>query len=209
MPKRIARLDKQFSDLQASALGLSEAGEMARLQANKVFHYKHLEFMYESAYLRIFCAWEVFLEESLLRVMCGHLLLSGSRPNPTASYFSKLSTAKNHLYSQFSPRGYLLWHNPMDVETRAKHYLIASGHERTCNASRSPLRHYASIRHAIAHRSTDAVNKFNTATMNLSGRHISGSRPGAFLRSRDTLTGHRWIKRISDELSALSTHIIS
>ena len=75
MPRAMPALAKHFQTACDTACRLAVAGELVRASggvvARQEFTLPRLEYLYEIAFLRIFIAWEFFLEESFLRYMCG------------------------------------------------------------------------------------------------------------------------------------------
>lgn len=67
------------------ALNLARAGEIARAAsppgsiAYQQLYPARLETLYEAAYLRVFISWELFLEESFLRFLCGYSSPTGGQ----------------------------------------------------------------------------------------------------------------------------------
>ncbi len=84
MSREVASLADQFGAEVRKALGLIEATEKVRssnpsAQVKHEFSIYRIELIYELAYLRIFVFWEQFLEESLIRYLCGYLARSPRR----------------------------------------------------------------------------------------------------------------------------------
>src|SRR5580692_7815482 len=84
MARRMPRLDMQFTALAQGAVDLALAGERIRSAAPAGSLFKRelslprLEALYETAYLRVFLAWEEFLEQTFLRYICGYASALGS-----------------------------------------------------------------------------------------------------------------------------------
>lgn len=164
-----------------------------------------LELGYELAYLRIFIAWEDFLEQSFLRYLCGYSALHGQEQPISGSYCSDLANAKSMLYGS---RSYLLWHNPQKVIQRASRFFHTAKHETVVASMQMRIEHYAAIRHRIAH--AHARLQFDAATAFLVGRRIRGARPGRFLRmwAQHSPMPMRWIDSIALELRQLAFQIV-
>ena len=99
---------------------------LAVTEARRLLPIARLELTYELAYLRMFTAWEDFLEQSLLRYMCGYAARHGQEQPVGGHYCSTLSTAKTTLYGT---QQYMLWHNPNRIIARAALHLQQSRHE--------------------------------------------------------------------------------
>lgn len=178
----------------------------AHPQANNAIradlHIHRVCLIYELAYLRAFNQWESFLEEVLLRCMCGYAF-AGVVCVPVGAHSGTLAAARALLYGG---NQYLLWHNPNTVAQRAQAHLNQSTYEIVVTVSTLILNQYADIRHRIAHDQADAKAKFDVVTMNLEGRRFPGSRPGSFLRTQTTFNNQqmRWLERICSELGGIA-----
>lgn len=184
-------------ELARQRLGIPEGG--------KILAVAKLELAYELAYLRVFTAWEDFLEESFLRYMCGFKARHGQEQLVAGgSYCSDLRSAKSTLYQG---RQYILWHRPRSVISRAQDYFLSSKHETVLASMQGRIEHYAAIRHRIAH--AHAEDNFDHATMALVGRRFRASRPGKFLRTSvpHSPTPMRWIDQITLDLRGLAFQI--
>jgi hypothetical protein len=122
MPRTLPRYDQQFANSIAFATGYTTRIEQARISAavggaSRVT-IGDLEFSYELAFLRIFLAWEVLLERSLLRFLCGYQHSGGQEPmNTGLVYYPNLTVAQLAL---LAGRRYQLWHDPAQVIARAR-----------------------------------------------------------------------------------------
>src|SRR5690242_19886680 len=73
-------------------------------------------YVYEAAYLLVFAAWENFLEETLLRFLCGYKNSAGVHQRlGTMRHCPNLTAAKGVL---FGARTFLLWHDAPRVIAR-------------------------------------------------------------------------------------------
>lgn len=204
MPGYAAGLQQRVT----SALALAQAGELAaQSSARAHWHVARIEYLYEISFLRVFVEWEVFLEQTFLRYICGY----GSRhgiyaPVVGRQHCSSIGQAEALIFGQ---RGFTLWHDPTRVVNRAKGYLQGAPHELVIQSSVSRLECFSAIRHRVAHGQDDAKQKFDRATMLLCGRRYRGARPGRFLRDWDTASQprQRWIEVISLELAGLANQI--
>ena len=80
MPKTMPALHIDFAKQVDNCISLPATGEMLRTSsqsAASALTPGRMEALYEMAYLRIFLAWEQFLEASLLRLLCGYVCASG------------------------------------------------------------------------------------------------------------------------------------
>jgi hypothetical protein len=206
-------LASRFADGVKAAAGIAEAGEILRSGARKgsvvyrELRLSRLEALHEMAYLRIFVAWEVFLEATFLRTQCCYetplytpTFAAGKARQPS------LAAAQLALYAG---QQYLLWHNPNSTVARAREWFISCPHEHVILSNVSRLEWFAAARHAIAHGSADALRKFDQASIGLAGRRYPGSSAGRFLRDWDqtVVPPRRWLHSIADELVGLAGQI--
>ena len=182
MPRPMPSLAQTFAESSAAAVAFADGVEAARdrlsaLEARQHLPPARLEMAYELAYLRVFVAWEDFLEESMLRYLCGYRALHGQETLVAGNYSPHLTSARARLYGT---RDFLLWHNPRKVIDRAKGYFSGSRHETVLASCEVRVGHFAAIRHRVAH--AHGGTEFDQATMALAGRRYPGARPGRFLR---------------------------
>lgn len=159
-----------------------------------------LEALYEAAFLRIFTAWEVTLEDLVLRMMAKAGTPSWiAAPASGKSLHPSIASARAALYGN---RDFLLWHNPLKVTTRISGVLLNSPLEVELVASAAWLENVGHVRHRIAHSSPDASRNFQIAAASIGGGSFRGS-PGRFLRSEDLadpLNRTKWIVKIDEGL---------
>jgi hypothetical protein len=177
-----------------------------------LLHQDKIDTSYEAVYLRIFVAWEDFLEASFMRFLCGYKTTTYTPTfNPSTSAHTPARTLAAANLLILGGQQYKLWHNPKHVTARSIGFFTAGRHETILSSSTSRIEYFASIRHRIAHGQDDAKNKFDVATMALAGRRYPGSKPCLFLRDwvPGTTPRMRWIEAISDELHGLASQIIA
>ena len=162
--------------------------------------------IYELAYLRVFNRWEIFLEETLIRYMCGYSFNGQVEIPVTGVHHGNVNAARLHLYNG---RAYLLWHDPTKAVQRANANLQNSRHTTVLHPSTLIVEQFATIRNRIAHDQRDAINKFDATCMALVGRRYPGSRPGIFLREWTQFASQnvRWLDRICYELAGLQGNL--
>lgn len=168
--------------------------------------------MYELAYLRIFAAWEVFLEESFLRLMCG--FESTGRTHPTTRPAPK--TINDARLAVLGDKSFKPWHDPTIVARRTAIFFAGEPpvnvpHYSVISSATVLIKDFSEIRHHIAHLTDDTCTKYHAATMRLCGARF-GRRAGRFLRAEhvDSATGlrSRWLDRICMDLKALASQFI-
>ena len=180
--------------------------------SSRGFNSRQIEAMYELAYLRVFAAWEVFLEESFLRLMCGYLGAGNSHP-------TRVPTPKSIEDARLvvlGGRRFKPWHDPTVVIDRTEvFFLPVPGvdipHQSVVSSAIMLIKDFGEIRHHIAHLTGDTCRKYQAATMRLCGSRF-GRRAGRFLRSEhvDVATGRRsrWLDRICMDLKALASQFL-
>jgi hypothetical protein len=217
MPRRMPHFDRALSNQAQSAIGIVRAGEIAHVSGGAAIRREwnviRLEALYELAYLRVFAAWEAYLEAIFYRSLCGYASAAGQETLVRGSYYSNLAAAESAV---LHGQSYVLWHNPQKVIDRCRKF-IASGlpgcpsiQETTISSNLTPLVNFAATRHRIVHDQVDAKRKFDTATLQIAGRTYPSSRPGRFLRDWDTssLPRRRWLDITVTQLISLVSQIV-
>jgi hypothetical protein len=190
-----------------NALSLARAGEIAAQSSVRAeWHIARVEYLYEMSFLRAFIEWEVFLEQTFLRYLCGYQSAQGLYVPLSGRYCPSLSHAERLIFGR---GGYALWHDPTAVIRRTNRLFAPCPHETIVQSNAARLGMFAAIRHRVAHGQDDARQKFDVATMTLCGRRYRGGRPGRFLRDWDhsLQPQRRWIEVISLELGAMARQI--
>lgn len=213
MARTMPPLAVRFRHRVTDALSLARAGDIAAAASigdplRTEWHVARAELLYELAYLRIFVEWEMFLEQTFLRYLCGYVSAGGQIFHPaTGAIPATLQIAESEILG--SGRDYVLWHDPMTVIRRARRFLVDCPHESVIRSNIARLVHLAALRHRIAHGQKDAKRKFDIATINLAGRRYRGARPGRFLRDwdRSVTPGRRWLTTLGSELENLAQQI--
>jgi hypothetical protein len=210
------RFDNALLKNALTAVSIVGAGELSRLSGGptirKEWSTVRLEALYELAYLRVFSAWESYLEAVFYRSLCGFASAAGQEQLIRGAYFSSLASAEADV---LGGNAYALWHKPQRVIDRCKKY-IKSGvgcpcvQELTITSNLTRLDHLASVRHRIVHDQKDAKNKFDAASLHIAGRTYPTSRPGKFLRDYDKsqTPSPRWLEVAVTELSSLMTQMV-
>lgn len=211
MARAMPSLARGFASDVDRSVGIARAGELAWAHSppgsvtRRELKGSRLDVLYEMAYLRLFVSWEIFLEQSFLRMMCGWsspfyapALTSPHGPFPT------LAKARMAL---FEGREFLLWHNPEVVCKRCAKWFQNGIHTQIVESNEAHLEWFASIRHRIAHGSEQVKGAMNKASMGLAGRRYPGASAGRFLRDwrkSEPLQQERWLKSIADELTGMA-----
>jgi len=137
-----------------------------------------VELVAELAFLRVFIAWESFLEQSFLRYLVGARSRSGQLP-------AKYVNPKNLDHAQqivYSGKDYFQWNSASKVVQIAETYFKdGEPFKPILQGITAELKEMTTIRNRIAHRSTSAREKFNTLVRKNFGHGIPGMTPGRFL----------------------------
>jgi hypothetical protein len=207
MSRSMPHYASAFRHRVVHSLELAEAGEFAALSsARPEWHTARIEYLYELAFLRLFIEWEIFLEQTFLRYLCGYRSIHGLYAPTSGSYCTSITAAQGLIFGR---NGFALWHNPTTVISRSRQHLNFCPHEIIIGSSAARLENFAAVRHRIAHGQDDAKQKFNSATMALCGRRYRGGRPGRFLRDwdRSVAPNRRWLDTIGQEVVGLARQI--
>ncbi len=213
MPRRMPRFDRALLNDAQTAVAIAGAGEVAHLSGGpsvrKQWRITRLEALYELAYLRVFAAWETYLEAIFIRSLCGYTSAAGQEQLLGGSHFRTLAAAQAAVLGTHS---YLLWHNPQKVIDRCRAYFRPGGpcvQESTIASNLTRLEHFSHTRHRIVHDQADAKKKFDAATQHFAGRTYPSSRPGKFLRDYDASSPpQRWLEIAVMELSSLLAQMV-
>jgi hypothetical protein len=207
MPRSLPRFDLAFRTESLAALALVKRLEAAMIGASRNdpnrIRLQDVELAYELAFVRLFTTWEVVLEQIFFRLMCG--FISGGTQATLrngGAYSSTISQAEALL---LNGKTYLLWHNPDFVINRAAGTFTNSNYEQVLASAQQRIKHFASVRHRVAHAQKDAAMKFDNATMALAGKRYRASRPGRFLRdwSANSNPSEQWLTLVASELERL------
>lgn len=214
MPRSLPPLGSQFRRVVDASVAIAEAGEIVKdgaapgSDAYREFRPARLEALYEMSYLRLFSQWEVFLEETFVRLMCGYTVNGGQQAiAPPHTAFGTLEDARTALYSG---QQYLLWHNPNAVVARSRRWFVNGIHEQIALSHLARLEWFGKVRHRIAHGSDQVKSEMDSASIQLAGKRYPGSSAGRFLRDWhpvNPLEQRRWLKILSAELSGLALQI--
>lgn len=142
-------------------------------------NYFQLEIITEFAFLRIFMAWEIFLEDSFLRYLVGTKSPSGYEPKLKID-------CKNMVIARgiLSPDGgkIIKWNSPSDIISRASKY-FKDGEPYTTNLETisTYFQEMNTIRNRITHKSDESKQKFINFIRGKFGYGIRGITPGRFL----------------------------
>lgn len=214
MARRMPAFHNALAAASQEALGIVAAGELSRTSHPKEWHVRRLEALYELAFLRIFGAWEMYLEAVFLRSLCGYESSAGQETlQGTLSHFPNLLAAEAAM---LGGQQFKLWHNPGIVVKRCQGFIKSNApgcpalQETTISSNLTYLGNLAAIRHRIAHTQNDAKTNFDNACTAIAARTYRGARPGRLLRDWDkSATPHcRWISTFERSLVGLLGQMI-
>jgi hypothetical protein len=197
---------------------LARSGEVVRAAAagNRVvlseLRPARLEALYEVAFLRVFLSWEVYLEESFTRLLCGYevaapgLTLAGNRYALQGAAYSTLPAASQAL---LAGNPHISWADPDAVIRRSRTFVKDGPHETVLRSAKARLLAFTDIRNRIAHPSANARQGFDAATAALVGRRYRGASPGRFLRDWETTLSppERMLMVLARELVGLAGQV--
>ena len=171
------RIAAQLNMLQSrvhSSLNLLSEAKTAGM------HPFQLQRVAELCALRIFMAWEAFLEDTFLRYMCGATSIGGLKPSCCAIP-RDLKHARD-IVCGMSNRDFIDWASPDKVIQRSMLYFHDG---EPFNSAVSPatveLRDFRTVRNRIAHDSDQARNDFAKLVRHHLGSVPRGMGPGRFL----------------------------
>lgn len=148
--------------------------------------YFEVKIITELAFLRIFIAWECFLEDSFIKYLVGAPSLSG-RNNPKSFVNPpNIEKAREILLGE-RKRGYIGWNSANTVIHRANIYF--KGGEPYSSALTpfiTEIDDINTIRNRIAHKSKKATQKFNEFIRREFGYGTRGMTPGRLLLTTNT-----------------------
>jgi hypothetical protein len=137
-----------------------------------------LEIIVEMAFLRIFVAWESFLEESFIRYAVGAASPSGYTPN----VLTRAQNIGHALELVSSGRDYGAWNSASEVTRRSALYFQDGEPYRSALEPASiELNEMNTIRNRITHKSMNSKSKFNAFVRRKFGHGVRGMTPGRFL----------------------------
>lgn len=137
-----------------------------------------LEMIEEMAFLRIFVAWESFLEESFIRYAVGATSLSGYAP----IVLTRAQNIGHALDLVSSNRDYASWNSASEVISRsALYFKDGEPYRSALEPALIELDEMNTIRNRITHKSNRSKSKFNAFVRRKFGHGVHGMTPGRFL----------------------------
>lgn len=138
-----------------------------------------VEIITELAFLKVFIAWEFFLEESFIRYLVGAKSPSGYSPERSVNP-PNMEIAKKIILGQ--RREYIKWNSASEVIARSEIYFKdGEPYGSVLKGAAIDLNDMNVIRNRITHMSTISKDKFNNFVRRRFGHGIRGMTPGRFL----------------------------
>jgi hypothetical protein len=139
-----------------------------------------VEIVAELAFLRIFIAWENFLEDSFIRYLVGAVSPSGYSPQR----FVNPPNMKIAIRLISAEKEYIKWNSASDVIARSEIYFgHGAPYKNVLQSATTDLNNMNTIRNRIAHKSIVSQNKFNDFVRRELGYGRRGMTPGRLLLS--------------------------
>jgi len=137
-----------------------------------------LEIIVEMAFLRIFVAWESFLEESFIRYAVGAASPSGY----TLNALIHPQNIGHALELVLSGRDYVPWNSASEVTRRsALYFQDGEPYRSALETAATELDEMNTIRNRITHKSINSKSNFNAFIRRKFGHGVRGMTPGRFL----------------------------
>jgi len=171
-----------------------------------VLYQPQIGLVFELVFLKIFIAWEQFLENSFIRYMCGASSLSGKKP--------KRNVSARYLDDAFrvvcGERPYADWALVDAVLERANRF-FDNGEPYTTplQSAAAHLTNMRRIRNHIVHHSNKSRMDFKKVIVDVYGFRPQGMTAGRFLRQCTGMHGEQCIREYVQTLDSLAKMIVS
>lgn len=170
-----------------------------------LLHQPQVDLIFELAFLKIFIAWEQFLENTFVRYMCGATSQSGKEPIRIVSV-RHLDDALNVICGE---RQYADWASVEVVVGRANRFFDSGEPYATpLQSAAAELVNMRWVRNHIVHHSNKSREDFTKLLVNTYGFRPQGMTAGRFLR-RPNVRGDQRIQEYAKTLESLAKIIIS
>jgi hypothetical protein len=116
----------------------------------------------EGCYIRFVVSWETFIEEYFLRCLCGGKTRTKREIKPLHTVYRNPSVAFTNININRKDRGkdYIDWLDANIMKGRINDHFRANSRVQKINLSAEKMYELVVIRNAIAHRSQNAIIKF-------------------------------------------------
>lgn len=168
--------------------------------------------IYEMTYLRLFVRWEVFLEQTFLRLICDYSMPNpghGLDGTPYALVGAPFRTLEAADLAVIGTHDFVSWARPDHVIDRSRTFLTDGPHDLVLSSVRVRMRWWGDVRNRVAHSSQHARRLFDVATVSIAGGRYPAASPGRFLRDWNVAAtpGERWLWTFASELTGLAQQI--
>jgi len=179
----IDEFTRKLDEMEQFAVAAEQWASLPLTAGTTKFSLQHKEIIVESAFLRAFHAWEVFLEESFVSYLLGNTPPKGSPPKCKISV-TRREVALQVLNSEGAP--FIPWTVPAKVVTRAENFFDNGlPYAPIINNQSSRLTEASTVRNAVAHAQSSAQDKFlKIVRRELTTIPTSGITVGRFLATR-------------------------
>jgi hypothetical protein len=185
---------------------VSNATELLyRIEDNRgALHQPQVDLVFELAFLKMFIAWEQFLENTFVRYVCGAPSLSGKKPMRiiSARYLD------DALGAVCGDRPYADWASVDVVVDRANRFFDKGEPYATpLQSAAVELVNMKKVRNHIAHHSNKSGEDFAKLLVNIYGFRPKGMTAGRFLRRSLDVGGTQRIQEYAKTLESLAQMI--
>jgi hypothetical protein len=171
-----------------------------------LLHQPQVDLIFELAFLKIFIAWEQFLENTFVRYMCGASSLSGKKPIRIISA-RYLDGALRVICGE---RPYADWASVEIVVERANRFFDnGEPYATPLQSAAAELANMRKVRNHIVHHSNKSREDFTKLLVSTYGFRPQGMTAGRFLRRHPNVRGDQCIQEYAKTLESLAKMIIS
>ncbi|MFC1937444.1 hypothetical protein ACFLWY_02645, partial [Chloroflexota bacterium] len=175
-------------------------------QSPGALHQPQVDLIFELAFLKIFIAWEQFLENSFIRYMCGASSLSGRNPRRIVS----AKHLEDALRVVCGDRLYADWTSVDVIINRANSFFDnGEPYSTPLQSAAVELTNMKKIRNHIVHHSKKSRDDFRKIFVNVYGFRPQGMSAGRFLRQRIGPHNERCVKQYTKTLELLAKMIVA
>jgi hypothetical protein len=183
MPRRLVRVRAEFRESLASAIAFAQRAQTARhpIADRPAFRRQHVEWACEAALLKIFVAWETYMEMVMACYATGQRAPSGYRAPRLPQRRLTMSVPQVARLFRGEQR-FLGWSDPGVVIRRAKHW-FRNGEPFTTHVGgvAQTVLYLKAVRNAVAHESDSAYGTFLAETRRVYGAVVGSPTPGGQL----------------------------
>jgi len=155
----LAQTLQNFRDSISSVNGLIASAHVTDATGKKLWTTDEIVFITESAFLKMFTAWESFLEQSFILYLTGNLSTSGKA---ITKYANPVDEEHAHKIL-IGVMKYVDWSNPDIVRKFAKLYFDSGEpYENAISSAYSDLMDLKTIRNSSAHISSTTVKNLDS-----------------------------------------------